>query len=69
MRVIRRIFGASWYTSIICVVAIHLAIAVDVVMEYGREGLMNELLYADDFVLIIKSIENWGEKFFKSRDI
>ena len=38
-------------------------------MEYGREGLMNELLYADEFVLIIKSIENWGEKFLKSRDI
>ena len=34
------------------------AIAVDVILENAREGLMNEILYADDLVLMSESIEN-----------
>ena len=30
----------------------------------AREGLMNKILYADDFVLISESIKNLNEKFF-----
>ena len=39
------------------------AIAVDVISKYAREGLMNKILYADDLVLMSKSIENLKEKF------
>ena len=39
------------------------AIAVDVISENAREGLMNEILHADDFVLCSKSKENLKEKF------
>ena len=41
------------------------AIAVDAISENEREGLMNEILYADDLVLISKSMENLKEKFLK----
>ena len=41
------------------------AIAVDVISENAREGLMNEILYADDLVLMSESIENLKEKFLK----
>ena len=41
------------------------AIAVDVISENAREGLMNEILYADDLVLMNESIENLEEKFLK----
>ena len=40
-------------------------IEVNVISENGREGLMNEILYADDLVLISESIENLKEKFLK----
>ena len=42
------------------------AIAVDVILENTREGLMNEILYADDLVLMSESKENLKEKFFKA---
>ena len=38
-------------------------IAVDVITENAREGLMNEILYVDDLVLMSESIENLKEKF------
>ena len=41
------------------------AIAVDAISENARKGLMNEILYADDLVLMSKSIENLKEKFLK----
>ena len=41
------------------------AIAMDVLMEYAREGLMNKILYADDLVLMRKSVESLREKFLK----
>ena len=41
------------------------AIAVDVISENARERLMNEILYADDLVLMSKSMENLKEKFLR----
>ena len=34
------------------------AIMVDVVTEHAREGLLNEILYADDLVLMSESLED-----------
>ena len=36
-----------------------------VISENAREGLMNEILYADDLVLMSESVENLIEKFLK----
>ena len=44
------------------------AIAVDVILENAREDLMNEILYADDLVLMNESIENLKEKFLKWKE-
>ena len=44
------------------------AIAVDVISENAREALKNEILYADDLVLMNKSIENLIEKFLKWKE-
>ena len=41
------------------------AIAIDVISENAREELMNEILNADDLVLMSESMENLKEKFFK----
>ena len=40
-------------------------IAVDVVSENAREGMMNKILYADDLVLMSESIENLKKTFLK----
>ena len=40
-------------------------IALDVISENAREGLTDEILYADDLVLMNESIENLKEKFLK----
>ena len=39
------------------------AIAVDVISKNAREGLRNEIFYADDLVLMSESIGNLKEKF------
>ena len=39
------------------------AIAVNVISENARKGLMNEIWYTDDLVLMSKSIENLKKKF------
>ena len=39
------------------------AIVVDVVTEHAREGLLNEILYADDLVLMSESLEDLRERF------
>ena len=44
------------------------AIAVDVISENAREGLMNKILYEDDLVLISESIETLKEKFLKWKE-
>ena len=41
------------------------AIAVNIISENAREGLLNEILYADDLILMSKSVENLKEKFLK----
>ena len=37
------------------------AIVVDVVTEHAREGLLNEILYADDLMLMSESLEDLRE--------
>ena len=39
------------------------AIVVDVVTEHAREGLLNEILYADDLALMSESLEDLRERF------
>ena len=43
------------------------ATVVDIISEYARERLMNEILYADDLVLMSESMENLKE-FFKWKE-
>ena len=43
------------------------AIVVDVVTENAREGLMKEILYADDLVLMSETMEGLKERFQKWR--
>ena len=44
------------------------AIVVDVISENAREGLMNNILCADDLVLMSESIENLKEKLLKWKE-
>lgn len=44
------------------------AIVVDVVTEEAREGLMYEMLYADDLVLMSETMEGLREKFWKWKE-
>lgn len=44
------------------------AIVIDVVTESAREGLMGEMLYADDLVLMSDTMEGLREKFVKWRE-
>ena len=39
------------------------AIVVDVVTEHAREGLLNEILYANDLVLMSESLDDLRERF------
>ena len=43
------------------------AIVVDVVTEHAREGLLNEILYADDLVLMSESLEDLRERYQRWR--
>ena len=43
------------------------AIVVDVVAEHARERLLNEILYADDLVLMSESLEDLRERFQRWR--
>ena len=43
------------------------AIVVDVVTEHAREGLLNEILYVDDLVLMSESLEDLRERFQRGR--
>ena len=44
------------------------AIVVDAVSEHAREALLNEILYADDLVLISENLEDLRERFQRWRD-
>ena len=41
------------------------AITADAITENAREGSWNEILYADDLVLMTENIENSKEEFLK----
>ena len=43
------------------------AIVVDVVTEHARDRLLNEILYADDLVLMSESMDDLKERFQKWR--
>ena len=45
------------------------AIAVNVISKNTREGLINEILYVDDVVLVSESTENLKEKFLKWKEV
>ena len=44
------------------------SIVVDAVSEHAREGLLNEILYADDLVLMSENLEDLRERFQRWRD-
>ena len=44
------------------------AIVVHVVTEHARKGLLNEILYADDLVLMSESMGDLRERFQKWRN-
>ena len=44
------------------------AITIDAITENTREGLVNEILCADDVVLMSEIIENLKEKFLKLKE-
>ena len=46
--------------SRICAVNFSFALLVDVVTEYAREGVLCELLYADDVVLMSETMKDSG---------
>ena len=41
---------------------------VDVVTKFAREGTLNELLYADDLVLMSETTEGFRNKFIKWKE-
>ena len=41
---------------------------MNLISENAKEGVMNEILYVDDLVLISGSIENLNEKFLKWKE-
>ena len=43
------------------------ATVVDVVTEHARKGLLNEILYANDLVLMSESLEDLRERFQRWR--
>ena len=43
------------------------AVVVDVMAEHAREGLLNEILYAYDLVLMNESLEDLRERFQRWR--
>ena len=45
-----------------------IAVVVDVVTEFAREGALSELLYANDLVPMSEIIEGLRNKFFKWKE-
>ena len=58
----------SWCALGIRVVALGFAIVVDVVMESVRNGLISEMLYVDDLVLMSETMEGLRLKFWKWKE-
>ena len=42
-----------------------IALVVDAVTQFAREGVLSELLHADDLFLMSETIERLGNKFLK----
>ena len=65
IRDIRRIWGTDWCASRVCAITTDslFAVVVDAVTEQSREGLLNEILYADDLALMSESLEELRERF------
>ena len=62
-------WGEGWGTPRICVITTAVCnCKVDAVTEDAREGLMSEMLYADDLVLLSESMEGLREKFGKWKE-
>ena len=45
-----------------------LAILVDVITENAKRGVVNELVYADDLVLMSETMEDLKERFWNQKD-
>ena len=60
-----RDIGRIWQGSVLS--PLYFAIVVDVVTEHAREALLNKILYADDLVLMSKSLEDLKERFQRWR--
>ena len=45
-----------------------LAMVVDVVTEFARDGVLSELLHADDLVLMSETIKGLRNKFLKWKE-
>ena len=43
-------------------------IVVDIIIENARTGMANELLYADDLVLMSKDMEDLNKRFWNGKD-
>ena len=44
------------------------AVVVDVVTEFAREGVLSELLYDDDLILMSEIIDGFWNKFLKWKE-
>ena len=55
-------------TRDLCCRLLVFAIVVDVVTENVRNGLMSEMLYVDDLVLMSEMMEGLREKFWKWKE-
>ena len=49
----------------ICAVTFSFSVVVDVVTELAREGMLRDLLYADDLVLMNEMVERFGNVFLE----
>ena len=63
------ILSCQWSLRLKVVLSLLLAVTVDVVTEFAREGALSELLYADDLVLMSEIIEGLRNKFFKWMEV
>ena len=64
---LKRFLCTGWCTSRMYFVTFVICDVVDVMVENAREGLMKEVLYTDDLVLMSEIIEGLKERFLKWR--
>ena len=66
--IFRGIYSKSWCTSRSVLSPLLFAIVVDIITENARRSVVNELLYADDLVLMSETMENLKERFWNRND-